>query len=169
MAEPILSEGYWAERLRSARELHHSVFRCPADRWARIEARHRQILCDELAISDNILDCGCGYGRLLTLLPDWWRGLYLGVDLSPDFIALARKHHPARWFRVADLRSLDPCIGNGLVFDWAVCISLRPMVRRNLGAEVWDVMEGQVSRHARRFLYLEYDEDDPGEVVECQA
>ena len=162
MTEPILDPSYWEQRLRTAAELHHSVFRCPLDRWLRIEAKHREILAKLIKPDDAILDAGCGYGRLLTLLPTDWRGPYLGVDLSPALIAKARELHPRRalnHFVVADLLNLPG--GN---WDWAVLISVRPMVRRNCGDEVWAEMERELRRVARKLCYLEYDEADEGSV-----
>lgn len=168
MPEPISNPSYWAERLRKAdpANLHHSIFRCPLDRWRRIEESHRRILAKVVTrgpygTADSILDAGCGYGRLLTLLPDDWHGIYRGIDLSPDFVNLARILHPGRRFRVGDLRKLPYDRGT---FDLGVLISMRPMVRRNLGDEEWSTMEEELQRVCRRLLYLEYDENDVGSV-----
>lgn len=161
MTEPILSPDYWRQRLEQAKELHQAVFRCPLDRWQRIEARHRKLLSDLILPHDSILDAGCGWGRLLTLLPKDWDGRYLGVDLSPDFVALAQQTHPRKEFVVGDLRRLDfPD-----TFDWAVCISIRPMMKRNLGEDVWNLMEQELIRVSRRVLFLEYDEEDKGDIL----
>ncbi len=163
MVEPISDPAYWKRRLETASELHHSVFRCPLDRWRRIEAKHRQILAKWIGQTDAVLDAGCGYGRLLDLLPPTWTGPYVGVDLSPDMIARARQREAAgRSFYVADLRHLR-FLQDGF-FDWAILISVRPMVLRNLGEEEWQKMEAEIRRVARRLLYLEYDEKDGGSV-----
>jgi hypothetical protein len=164
--EPISDPGYWAARLRAARasgNLHHAVFRCPADRWARIEAKHREVLAATLHIDDRILDAGCGWGRLLDLTPPWWVGDYVGVDLCPDFIGLAKQRHPGRSFIRGDLRRLPELVGI-YFYDWAVLVSIRPMVRRNLGDAAWAEMEAGLRRVARNLLFLEYDCDDPGSV-----
>lgn len=163
MTEPINDPTYWKQRLATAQERHHSVFKCDKERWLRIEAKHRQILAETLHPEQTILDAGCGYGRLLDLLPRDWRGYYFGVDLSPDFIDLARREHPRNHFRVADLRMVPVPSGT---FDWAVLISIRPMVRRNLGDDEWTKMEIELKRVANRLLFLEYDENDPGEVIQ---
>lgn len=161
MTEPILDPDYWKQRLKQAREPHQAIFRCPLDRWLRIEDRHREILGYLISPRDSILDAGCGWGRLLTLLPGDWDGRYLGVDLSPDFIAKAQGAYPKKEFIVGDLRALEFPDR----FDWAILISIRPMVKRNLGDGIWEQMEVELKRVARRLLYLEYDEDDIGEVV----
>lgn len=178
MSEDILNPDYWRERLAKAPpgERHHAVFRCPLDRWQRIEAKHREILAAMMDPSDWVLDAGCGWGRLLNLMPAEWLAAgggghrYVGIDVSPDFIAEARRSWPdlEQRFVVGDLRSLpedwkDP-IGGECRFDWAVLISMRPMIRRNLGGEVWDQIEAELRRVAKRLLFLEYDEDDEGSV-----
>lgn len=169
MAEPILDTEYWRNRLEHSLkgELHHAVFRCPLDRWKRIEEKHRQILAKHISPWDSILDAGCGWGRLLNLLQihtefDDPMVVYRGVDISPDFIELAKKHHPNRVFYVKDLRNLP--LEWRQVFDWAVLISIRPMVIRNLGQGEWDNMEKELRRVARKLLYLEYDENDEGSI-----
>lgn len=172
MTEPIHDTEYWRKRLVTAPEenLHHAIFRCPKSHWERIEAKHREILAYYIKDTDLILDCGCGWGRLYDLLPRVY-GLhrrYLGIDLSPDFIALARKLHPGIPFQEGDLLNLssvflptDPDLGE---WDWAVMISIRPMVKRNMGEKVWAQMEEQIRKVAKKLLYLEYDPDDEGSV-----
>jgi SAM-dependent methyltransferase len=164
MPKPILDPAFWRERLASAKEPHHAIFVCPGEQWRRIEAKHREILARTIGPADSVLDAGCGWGRLLGLMPEGWGGYYLGVDLSPDFIAAAKPRavHQRREFYCADLRDLDFLESGG--FDWAVAVSVRPMVRRELGEETWRQMERELRRVARRRLYLEYDPDCEGFV-----
>jgi Methyltransferase domain len=162
MPEMIADPGYWSQRLEQALkgDLHTAVFRCPLDRWLRIEAKHREILERTVKPLDSILDCGCGWGRLLKLMPVNWWGRYLGVDLAPAFVKLAQELYPNREFEVGSLTHLPfPDI-----FDLAILISIRPMVKRNLGEEEWDKMEVEIRKHARKLLYLEYDESDEGSL-----
>lgn len=173
--EPILEPSYWQRRLEQAQaagQLHLSIFRCPLERWLRIEARHREVLARLIGPADSVLDAGCGYGRLLDLLPEGFgdnlHNSYLGVDLSPDLIEVAlrtRGISRRRHFQVADLRQLPP-ESDRWRFDWAILISVRPMVRRNCGEEVWQQMESELKRVAKRLLFLEYDDMDEGEVIE---
>ena len=173
MTEAILEEAYWRSRLQSARQRHHAIFKCPLDEWQRIEEKHREILKEKIWQSDSVLDAGCGWGRLLNLLPENWSGEYVGVDFSPDFIELARAEHPLRHFLVGDLRYLNKFLSvdiehfeeNGGKFDWGILISMRPMVIRNLGQEAWDQMEEQLRRICVDLLFLEYDENDGGEII----
>lgn len=161
MSEPIDRPEYWRKRLHDADDRHHAIFRCPLDRWQRIEDKHRSILARHIRPGDSVLDAGCGWGRLLSLMPSFWHGRYLGVDLSPDFVALADTEHPQHLFSVADLRDLSHI---RTPFHWAVLISVRPMVRRNMGEAEWGKMERELRRVASRLLFLEYDETDEGNV-----
>ena len=162
MPEPVDDPEYWRRRLEDGRhrELHLSIFRCPLVQWRRIEERHRRILAGLIGPRDSVLDCGCGYGRLLTLMPPGWEGGYVGVDLSPDMVLLARETHN-RLFMVSDLRDLSAVHVRS---DWAVMVSVRPMIVRNMGAEVWAEMEARIRTKADRLLFLEYDELDDGSV-----
>lgn len=149
-------------------DLHHAVFKCPLDRWQRIEARHREILAKWIGPRDRILDCGCGYGRLLDLMPTTWEGIYRGVDLSPDFIDLATVTRPGRSFVVGDLHDLYRAhhgLWYGPFFDWAILISVRPMIVRNCPEGYWDRCLSNIKDCAKRLLYLEYDENDNGEIA----
>lgn len=164
--EPVCDPAYWAGRLETAGQRHHAIFKCPLDRWQRIEARHRVILSLHVKENDSVMDAGCGYGRLLTLLPPTWRGRYWGVDVSPDFVALADKTYPDREFTVADLthRYKPGRLPPVPEFDWCVLISIRPMLLRNCGVDKWERFRANCKAFAKKLLYLEYDEEDAGTV-----
>jgi SAM-dependent methyltransferase len=164
MKQDILKPQFWAERLKSAPmdALHHAVFQCPIDVWDRIEARHIALLKHFIHPTHSVLDAGCAYGRLVRMLPEDWQGGYLGIDLSPDFIRLAKKLHPNYSFKVGDIRDTGEPSDS---FDWAVLISIRPMVIRHLGEMEWKKVETEMKRVAARVLLLEYDEHDKGEVL----
>lgn len=165
MSEDIANPAYWKDHLYRAQkftELHHSIFRCPLETWMKIEAKHKQIIAQHVGNTDSVLDCGCGYGRLLTMMPKDWEGGYLGVDISPDMIDLAREWHSGRQFVISDLRNLQ-WIGHK--YEWAILISMRPMIRRNMGDEVWEQIKKQIRQHANKLIFLEYDESDSGEIT----
>lgn len=163
MTEPILDTGYWERRLKFATQRHYAVFKTPLKNWLAIEAKHQEILKRHILPGDSILDAGCGWGRLLNLMPEEWKGPYHGVDLSPDFIELAKEEWPDRNFSCEDLRDLMPEIKTP-IFDYAILISIRPMVIRNLDQESWDLMEKNLRRVADVLLYLEYDVNDEGSL-----
>lgn len=159
--EPILDSEYWRNRLLSAREEHHAIFRCPKDRWDRIAAKHTEILRKHVAQDTSILDVGCGWGRVIGLMPPEWRGSYLGIDLCIDFIMRAKDRHPGKLFVCDDVGHFMPS-GLWQSFDLALCVSFRPMVKRNLGDVIWAAYEKAIKFLAKRVLYLEYDENDEG-------
>lgn len=155
--KPILDPAFWRERIeyaQSRNQIRESVFRCTDDEWNETERRQRERLAASIGPSDSVLDAGCGYGRLLDLMPKDWQGPYLGVDLSPDFIALARKLHPGRSFRNLDLRDLREICSQS--FNVAIASSIKGMVTDNLGKDAWAAMEAELNRVAGRLLVLEY-------------
>jgi SAM-dependent methyltransferase len=169
MAEPIFDTTYWDERLAIAvdrEQVHHAIFQCDQDEWRRIADKHRRILERVLSPNDAVLDAGCGWGRLLSLMPSWWHGKYLGVDISPTFIKMARSRRPDHEFLVFDLRHGLPKSYTTRFdrFDLAVLISIRPMVIRNAGQEEWDKILHTLRGCAREMLFLEYSEDDEGSI-----
>lgn len=161
--EQILSPNYWRQRLDEAppRERHHAIFRCPLQLWQEIEVKHKEILARHIKPTDSILDVGCGWGRLLTLLPSAWKGNYMGVDISEDFIGLARVEHPGRSFLRGNIIFSEGLLQTA---DWAILVSFRPMIKRHLGDVYWERVEQAVRSNARKLLYLEYDVNDPGSV-----
>lgn len=158
--EDILNSDYWRQRIISAREEHHAIFKCPLEEWKAIAEKHKTILAKHIDPATSILDIGCGWGRLLQLLPISWRGSYVGVDLCTEFIDKARYSHPSKLFANCSVSYLDGYPR----FDIAICVSFRPMVKRNLGEETWRAYEAQIRRFAGRILYLEYDKNDEGSL-----
>jgi SAM-dependent methyltransferase len=171
MPENIFDPRYWQHRLHEAidrEQVHHAIYQCDQEQWRRIADHHRQILAEVIKPSDKVLDVGCGWGRLLSLMPSDWTGAYIGVDLCPDFIATAARTHQDRRFHFVcgDIRWWDRSWGLNAVIkmDWAVLISIRPMVLRNAGELAWREIEAVLKLTCRSVLYLEYDEKAPGEV-----
>lgn len=171
MTEPILDPDYWKVRLRKAAEPHHAIFKCPLPLWQQIEAKHREILARTIGSMDSVLDAGCGWGRLVDMMPKTWHGRYYGVDLSPDFIRMAKVKYdevrddlglPRYWFGEGNLLNLEEFKWSGI--QWGILISMRPMVIRNCGDETWYHMRMQLRKVVRKLLFLEYDPTCPGSV-----
>lgn len=160
MSEDVLNPDYWENRLATTKTLHQSVFLNSTEEWRRIEDKHRKILARHIKRKTSILDLGCGYGRLLSLLPRYWNGKYLGIDICPAFIDLARRAYRGRKFKVRNMEDLS-----GIVeFDLGILISVRPMLIRNIGGEYWDKVHEGIRKVAHNLLYLEYDYTDEGEL-----
>jgi len=168
MKEAIFNQDYWADRLEQAKNkglIHHAIFKTPKDNWERVWRKHDEILRRHVGEDTSILDIGCGWGRLLSLLPSEWVGHYLGIDLSSDFIEIAKTEYPLHSFLNHDVREPIQCgIGQPYKYDLAILISFRPMIIRNAGQETWDKIKANIFERSDRILYLEYDENDEGTV-----
>lgn len=147
---------------------YKAVYLTTPDDWARINTAHSGILAGLIGgdKTAKVLDVGCGWGRLLELMPPGWAGDYFGVDLSPDFIALARTEH--RCSRVSFACGAGEAVLPTLpykAYDWAVFVSIKHMLIRNGQQAVWDVLEREAKRVAKSVLLLEYDHTHPGDVL----
>lgn len=154
--QPVFEQDFWKARLADAyhyEQLHRAIYICSYEEWTMYKRQHEEILNKVVAPGDSILDCGCGYGRLLTMLPESWKGSYLGIDLFPGFIDIASTQYPNRLFAVGDLRRP---IDLPFQYDIAVCISIKPMVIRNSGEDIWAEMERNIRKVAKKILFLEY-------------
>ena len=72
---------------------------------------------------DNILDVGCGNGRLLELFKDK-KINYLGVDSSEELINLSRQKYLSKYnqFKIGDILELDKI--KEINFDHVFCIAV---------------------------------------------
>ena len=171
MTEPIDDPKYWEQRYASlrGRPTHHAIYNCGnAEDWKRIEEVHRRLIAKYVDEEDSILDVGCGWGRLIDMLPIGWSGRYVGVDLSPLFLSKARTAHPGYDFRELTFDRIDSSTvlqGDLSQFDWAVCISIKGMLLNNKGTEAWDELLSRLHTVADRVLVLEYSETDKGEIL----
>lgn len=76
-------------------------------------------LCEKLGHNSKILDIGCGPGNiskyLLQKRPDF---SILGIDISPNMIAIAQKNNPTAVFDVLDIRQIHTL---NITFDAIIC------------------------------------------------
>lgn len=163
----VFDPNFWKERWEANKngEPHRAVYHCSIGQFQEIEATHRKILAKLIKPNDSILDAGCGYGRLLTLLPENWHGEYLGVDISTDLLEEAKRLHPSRIFMCSSLKELAGVQNKS--WDWAILISIRQMIIGQVGEEDWRDVNRELVRTCKRILYLEYDVNDKGEVEVC--
>ncbi len=74
--------------------------------WMTPEAarlRYRELLVDINLEGKSILDVGCGFGDILPFISDNANKFdYVGIDLVPDFVNIARSKHPKYSFLVGD-------------------------------------------------------------------
>lgn len=164
----VLNPKFWKDRIDQTQPhlFFHTVYRIHPDGWALIEERHRAVLFSHVSPHTNVLEVGCGYGRILHLMPRDWKGKYVGIDLSPDFIAKARLDYRDDRFSFVCGRAEDVLQTlNTKSFDLAVTISVRNMLIDNGQEAVWTNTFREMSRVCDRVLTLEYDATSDGEVT----
>lgn len=158
MSRPIENPEFWKQRMKEVggRDPRCIFYYAPIDIWDEIDQAHKKIIQEN--VSGKVLDAGCGIGRI----SEWISGKYVGVDLMPFFIDEAKKLYPEKRFLVADLRKLPL---EDKEFDWAICISIKKMMIRDLGKEKWEKMETELKRVSKKILILEYDHPEQYEIL----
>lgn len=157
MSEDISNPRYWKMRLHCAAAPHHVLCYCPEHDWNSYVQEHIEQLGVEVQPNESILDIGCAFGRLLEMLPRDWVGDYMGFDLSPDFIEIAKTAYPLREFHVCKIEDVES-VSQGKIWDVGVLVSIKGMVIREQGGELWNEMEGKLNKVCKRLLILEYGE-----------
>jgi len=150
MKKPVMNPEFWKQRLSTSNELRMSVYNCHESQWQTINQHHYNILTNYIDVkNDKVLDAGCAFGRWSPLFSN-----YTGIDISPDFISLAKKNYPlhAENFICGDLKKM-PWDNNS--FDWCFTISTRAMIVREINQEAWDQIESELKRVAKKVLILE--------------
>ncbi len=158
MSRPSNTAEFWHNRLaKHPSDPRRLLWDGTDEAWDRMEAEHRTVLARTFKDHPNwsVLDCGCGYGRLLDLMPTDWHGAYLGVDVSPDLLKIARERHPGRGFVQCDLNYLYQVVKPERRFHIAVFVMVRHMMLRDLGEPYWVSVVAEVNKVAERVLCLE--------------
>lgn len=70
-----------------------------------IVASYLDQMVQDMDLKDIVLDIGCGGGQYTNYLAD--RVQTIGIDLSPEFLKVAKANYPTRFFRSGDMRHLD--------------------------------------------------------------
>lgn len=157
MNRPVDKLSFWKERIETAQQERYSVYVCNSVLWGNIEREHSRIIKERIKPDAKVLDSACGYGRM-----SWYFQNYTGVDFSPDFIEIAKKKYPGKDFVIADLKKLP---FKDKEFDWAVGVSIKRMIKENLGEPEWLLMEKELKRVAKRILILEYENASEYEII----
>ncbi len=161
--EPVCDPEYWRDRLgRAGNELHRSVFNGSIDQFNPLHRRHAKLLEGYVGLRARVLDAGCGYGRILSAIPTTWTGPYLGVDVSPDLVQVARltNRRPDTQFLVHDLRDPPTPAMKAFDPDLIVVCSLKNMILRHLGEGDWKAIEANLRSLGGQIIYLDYGEWD---------
>lgn len=94
-----------------------------------VAKRYRQLVRDLNFENKTILDAGCGMGDLLPFIYAKSSNFdYLGVDIIPEFIDIAKKRYEGNAFKVADVfgkdfnQKFDVIVSSGImnhnISDW---------------------------------------------------
>jgi len=153
MKNPIFEQSFWQIRLAEAQKiglLEHAIGQ--GFDFKKIDVLHQEIVQKQIKPEETILDIGCGYGRIVNWFSD---KQYTGIDFVPSFIRLAQKIHPAKYFILGDMRNLSE-IFKDTQFDWGLLISIKEMIRRDIGRDEWQKIENGLLRVCKKLLILEY-------------
>ena len=157
MTQLVSTPAFWKGRIEEAntnkRDLFTAIFNTTPAIWYGIQVETAKLLNQELKPGMKLLDAGCGYGIVYELISS--RIHYTGIDISPDFIELARLRYRSKSnFVLGDIRSLAQYKDN--VFDLALCRSIRDMMIDNGLEKEWQQMAVELLRVAKRLLIVEY-------------
>jgi SAM-dependent methyltransferase len=167
---PVTERSFWRRRIyeftATGKMLHQIIWDDSYDVWNYMQGETAGLLRRHVPPRSRLLDAGCGYGALCDCLEMAKLTVdYVGADLSPDLLEMARYRYPGRAFVEADLRALPYEPGR---FDWAVARSLADMLEENVGGEEWEAVRRELSRVARRVMVIEYPAN-VGDPVRCRV
>jgi len=155
----VVNPDYWREKMADAvarGEIHRAIYTGSIDEFSAEQQRQIAALRGKIGDNDSILDVGCGYGRLLEFLPKTWKGDYLGIDISPDLIGVARRIHPEREFVCMSVIDwLYSCSGLTKKYDVAVCLWIKSMMLENKYRQIWGEIELLLPRVALSTLIVD--------------
>lgn len=155
---PVTSDSFWAERLKKAgNNYKFSVYETSELDWAKINEAHEYLL-DEWKVGGKVLDAACGFGRWSEKFEN-----YIGVDISDTFISKAKELYPNKAFLRADIHEGLPFKDGE--FDWAICVSLKDMLIREMGDDYWNICLRELKRVSKKVLILEYSKKLEHEII----
>ncbi len=159
--KPVNETDFWKFRIEveAKDDIRKSVYQTNDDNWKKFNEIHQEII--RATVTGSVLDAGCGYGRMAELFHP---SDYVGIDFSPDFIALAKKNYPDHRFIRATIEQTPMIFAEGQ-FDWAVCVSIRRMIITNVSQDAWDGMLAALKQVAKQVLVLEYEDPDKYEIL----
>lgn len=152
----VNSPEFWKQRLEEYKnDLRLSVYHTSQEDWDRVNEAHKRVVQE--VVYGKVLDAGCAFGRVSEWVQD-----YTGVDISPDFIDIAQRMYPDRKFLVGDLKKLP---FKDKEFDWAICVSIKAMINREVGKREWIKIRDELKRVSKNILILEYSFYDKYEIL----
>ena len=141
---------FWRDRLK---KLNNPIGEVP---FEEIEKEHKPIIDKYIKKTDEVLDAGCGMGRIA----HWFKDEnYVGFDFVPEFIEIAKSKNQNKMFFVLDIKK--PLPFQNKEFDWALLVSVKGVVGKAIGWDKWANIEKELKRVAKRVLILEYSGSSP--------
>lgn len=114
--------------------------------WELVAEKQKEIF--KKYISGKVLDAGCGIGRTIPLMPE---GVdYTGIDISPDFIKIAKKEYLTHKLMVGDARKTK---FKDKEFDWAI-LSGMGGYPENPPSDFWNQVSGEMRRVSSHLIVL---------------
>ena len=171
MSQEVDSLDFWKDRIEKARvagKIHHSIYELDDGIWGAVEFRHMTLSRLHIKPEHKVLDIACGYGRLSRYYDP---SNYMGVDFSNDFLDIAKELNPGHKYTQADIKDL-PFEDNE--FDWGIGVSIKWMIQRELGEDVWGPMEKELRRVCKNIIFMEYSDGkdnyliEDHEVINCE-
>lgn len=154
---PVNDAAFWKMRLyqahASGRGLHTAIYDTDPNNWNEIQNVSCGIVRRHMCNTWSVIDVGCGFGALSDLVPP--ESKYLGIDISPDLIEIAKLRYPDKAFQVVDISNRTEF--EDRQFDIAICRSVKDMIINNLDRSVWNAMLKEMRRISRYTLLMEYD------------
>lgn len=167
---PVESIAFWRERIfksiATGKMLHQIILDDSYDLWQYIQSETSGHLKRHIGRNGlKVLDAGCGYGALLCCFQMANIEVdYVGVDISPDLLELARYRYPGREFLLCDIRKLPYPDKH---FDWGITRSVAGMISDQVGPGDWDEMYAEISRVSKNTMSLEYPHGTFDQPVFC--
>ena len=165
MTLPVMDKEFWKERLFDAishgKDLHQVIYNTDYAVWRGVQERTKEIFHGVINNGTKVLDAGCGYGSAYEVICGTY---YVGIDISPELIRIAKTRHPHADFRVGNLTSL-PEFENGY-FDVCICRSLRGMILSNVGVVEWNRIEKELKRVSKKVYLIEYGDKEDLPLIE---
>lgn len=154
---------FWKWRIEHAvkeqKMFHQIILDDSYELWGNIQTMTAHELVKHVRTGQKVLDAGCGTGGLWDCflqakqINPHYKVEYVGVDISPDLIRLAKERYPNVQFEVGDLKKLP----NGdKTFHWAVCRAVEGMILENVGKDAWEQMKAELLRVAKKVLLISY-------------
>lgn len=111
-------EFFIAQNIRQAKEIILTNANIN-DKWQRETTQLADELIKEISITEKsvILDYGCGIGRIAKELIERTNCTIIGVDISPDMLALSFEYVKNPNFTPCSLKNLNILTNSGLKFD----------------------------------------------------